>query len=178
ITSSDTISTRKNEEFIYTASAIDLNGNELFYIFNNYPSWLSATDSILTGNVPSTASDTSFTLLVSDGELKDSIKVIITVYEPSLVSTLTIPSHFQLSENYPNPFNPTTNIKIELPLKTNLELIIYDINGKLVQELYNGQLNAGVYILTWNATNFPSGIYFIRCKSNRFNHVVKCTLLK
>ena len=178
ITSSDTVSTRRGEEFIYAASATDPNGNHLSYQFYNYPLWLSATDSTLTGNVPLMASDTSFSLVVSDGELRDSMKVVIIVYGPSSVSTPTFPIYLQLSENYPNPFNPTTRIKIDLPENTNLESFIYDINGNLVQELYNGQLSAGVHVLTWNANNSPSGIYFIRFKLNRFNKVIKCTLLK
>ncbi len=107
-------------------------------------------------------------------------KVIVFGNDETNVANLnnSLPQGIELMQNYPNPFNPTTILKIDLPEITKMELSIYDINGKLVQELFNGQLNVGIHILTWNANNSPTGIYFIRCKSNRFNKVIKCTLLK
>jgi len=178
ITSSDTISTKKGDEFFYQATANDPDSNELFYKFSNYPVWLTVTDSVLSGSVPASATDTSFSLIVSDGELFDSIKVNININEPSSIITQYTPSQFLLSDNYPNPFNPITNIKIELPENTKFVLSIYDITGKLVHELYNGQLNAGIHILTWDANNIPTGIYFIHYKSDKLNKIIKCTLLK
>lgn len=178
ITSNDTITIRKNDDFLYTASAIDPENNQLNYLFINIPSWLSVSDSIIYGNVPSTATDTTFKLIVTDGELSDSIKVMIKITEPSSIDASTVPSHFLLSENYPNPFNPITNIKVELPVNTKFEISIYDIAGKLIKELHKGQLNAGSHIFTWDAKEISSGIYFIYFKSNRFNKVIKCTLLK
>jgi hypothetical protein len=139
---------------------------------------LSVDDSILYGFVPVTAKDTSFSLLVSDGELNDSINVNIIIHEQSSVSTMKTPNHFQISNNYPNPFNLTTNIKIELPEKTNLELFVYDLKGKIVKEIYKGQLNAGIYIYDFDATNLSSGIYIIKFKSDKYNQNTKCTLLK
>ena len=178
ITSNDTITIRQNDEFLYTASAIDPENNQLAYFFNNYPSWLSVSDLTIYGVVPSTATDTTFLLTVKDGELSDSIKVMIKIYKPSSIDASNIPSHFLLSENYPNPFNPSTNIKVELPVNTKFEISVYDITGKLIQKLHNGQLNAGSHIFTWVAKENYSGIYFICFKSNRFNKVIKCTLLK
>ncbi|MBD3383367.1 T9SS type A sorting domain-containing protein [candidate division KSB1 bacterium] len=178
IMSSDTITISRNNDFVYFASAIDPDGNTLFYQYKNYPSWLFVTDSLLIGNVPSTAIDTSFILIASDGELMDSIKVAILVNEPSLIKNLNPPVHFFMSDNYPNPFNPSTNIKLELPKKVNVDISVYDINGKLISEIYSGQLVAGEHNFTWTADNISSGIYFIHCRAEKFIKVVKCTLLK
>ena len=178
ITTNDTITIRKLEEFTYTASAIDPDRNKIYYQFLNYPSWTSVSNSTLSGMVPLTASDTSFTIIISDGDLSDSLTINIFIKEPSSVNTLNMPTHFRISENYPNPFNCNTNIKIELPENIKIELYVHDINGKLLEKLYVGQLNAGSHLFTWHASNISSGIYFIRLKSDKFNKVVKCTLLK
>ena len=172
------VSTSINEMFIYDPHAVDPDNNEIFFNYSNYPSWLVVADSLLLGNVPVTATDTSFSLMISDGELKDSINVIIIVQDASLVNSLNMPTDFKLYNNYPNPFNPMTSIKIDIPHNTKVELYVYDVNGRLVDELYNGQLNAGVHTASWNAYNQPSGIYFIQFKSDAYNDVIKCTLLK
>lgn len=178
ITSSDTISIKKLQDFVYFATAIDPDGNKIYYDFLNYPSWLLFSDSLLIGNVPLAASDTSFTVIASDGDLSDSLAVKVFIKEPSSVNTLSIPTQFRISENYPNPFNSNTSIKIELPESIKIELFIHDVNGKLLDKLHVGQLNAGSHIFTWHASNISSGIYFIRLRSDKFNKVVKCTLLK
>jgi photosystem II stability/assembly factor-like uncharacterized protein len=91
-----------------------------------------------------------------------------------------IPDKFFLYQNYPNPFNPSTKIKfdITLPLRTSEEetegvkLSIYDILGKKISTLVNGQLKPGSYEIEWDASNYPSGVYYYRleaCPSDRFN---------
>ena len=178
ITSPDTISIRKQQDFVYTASATDPDGNEIYYTFLHCPSWLTVSDSRLVGNVPLTASDTLFTLVASDGDLSDSLKVKITVNEVAGVNTTNVPLCFQISENYPNPFNATTNIKVDLPERSNVKLFVYNVNGKMVDKLYTGKLNAGSHTFSWNAINVSSGLYFIHFKSERFSKIIKCTLVK
>lgn len=92
--------------------------------------------------------------------------------------TGAMPSGYKLSQNYPNPFNPSTIIKVEIPKNMQIKILIFDINGKLVKELFHGQLDIGAYQFTWNASNISSGIYFIKLESKDFNTVVKCMLLK
>ncbi len=178
ITSHDTISAIRSKDFAYVASAIDPEGNNVSYEFFYYPSWLSMTDSLLIGNTPITASDTSFLLIATDGDMSDSLKVKITIKEPSSVDKDEFPTHFQMSENYPNPFNSNTNIKIDLPETNSVEIFVLDINGRLVEKILVGELNAGSHILTWNASNIPSGLYFISFKTEKFDKVIKCTFLK
>ena len=178
ITSEDTITIRKKENLQYYASAIDPENNDLFYTFSRYPSWLSVTDSSIYGNVPATATDTTFSLKVSDGELSDSMMVYILISEPSFIGDSNKPARFRLSNNYPNPFNPSTNIKLNVPINAKIELLIYDISGRKIVTLYNGYLDVGSHDFCWHAGNVPSGIYFIQCKSIKYNKVIKCTLLK
>jgi len=69
---------------------------------------------------------------------------------------------FELHQNYPNPFNPITNVKFQIPNSGFVKLIIYDNLGKEVVTLINEQLNPGTYEVDWDASNYPSGIYFYK----------------
>jgi hypothetical protein len=72
------------------------------------------------------------------------------------------PAEFSLSQNYPNPFNPATNINFAVPNRSFVKLAIYDVLGKAVELLVNGEYAAGTYKANWNGANFPSGVYFYR----------------
>jgi len=69
------------------------------------------------------------------------------------------PLNFELLQNYPNPFNPSTTISIGLPVKSDVTLDVYNIVGERVLSLYNGELAAGNYNYTVDASNLTSGIY-------------------
>lgn len=93
------------------------------------------------------------------------------------------PINFELAQNYPNPFNPTTKISIGLPVKSDISLDVYNIVGEKVMTLYNGQLEAGNYDYTVDASNLTSGIYIyvLNSAGEDGNHSVlskKMTLLK
>jgi hypothetical protein len=92
--------------------------------------------------------------------------------------TTSIPVEFALSQNYPNPFNPTTNIEFSLPKNSNVKLVVFDILGRVVAELVNGELNAGYHKVEFNAANLASGIYFYSIKAGDFASVKKLMLLK
>ncbi|MBK9228821.1 MAG: T9SS type A sorting domain-containing protein [Ignavibacteria bacterium] len=66
----------------------------------------------------------------------------------------------RLHQNYPNPFNPVTNIEYDLPVDGNIELKIYDITGRLIKTLVNEFKTAGSYIVSFNASDLSSGVYF------------------
>jgi hypothetical protein len=89
-----------------------------------------------------------------------------------------VPSDFELKQNYPNPFNPKTIINFQLPMFSNVKLIIYDILGREVTTLVNGQLQHGSYEVTWDATNHPSGVYFYELTSGSFKETRKMVLSK
>jgi hypothetical protein len=73
------------------------------------------------------------------------------------LSQLEIPLSYKVRENYPNPFNPTTTIKFDLPEPSHVSLVIYDVLGRKVAELENGMREAGYHASTWNARLHPSG---------------------
>ena len=88
------------------------------------------------------------------------------------------PQNYKLYANYPNPFNPSTTIRFDLPEATDLSLTIYDNSGRKVAELENGFKNAGSYELQWNAASFSSGVYLLRMETASFVSVNKMMLLK
>ncbi len=89
-----------------------------------------------------------------------------------------LPTEYALNQNYPNPFNPSTTIEFALPKSGEVNLVVYDILGRVVKELVSGVFEAGNHKVNFNATNLASGIYFYKLKAGDFVSVKKLTLLK
>jgi hypothetical protein len=97
-----------------------------------------------------------------------------------------IPIVFELYQNYPNPFNPATKIKFQIPLNKGggfsrgvlTRLTIYDLLGREVTTLVNEQLKPGSYEVEWDASNYPSGVYFYKLSSGNYSETKKLILLK
>ncbi len=89
-----------------------------------------------------------------------------------------IPGQYNLYNNYPNPFNPSTAIKIDLPSNSFVTLKIYDVNGRQIETLLNVKMEAGSYIINYNAIALPSGIYFYCLKTDNYTSAKKMILLK
>jgi hypothetical protein len=85
---------------------------------------------------------------------------------------------FILYQNYPNPLNPSTTIKFNIPKSGFVKLKVYDISGKLVDELVNENLNAGTYSYSFLAKNLSSGMYFYTLEANGFKNTKKLMLIK
>ena len=86
-------------------------------------------------------------------------------------------SDFHLSPNYPNPFNPITNISISITDPGFINLTIHNLQGKLVDQ-WNTFLEIGNHIFIWDAQKLPTGIYFIKVESKQSNDTQKAILLK
>ncbi|MGA9291605.1 MAG: DUF4397 domain-containing protein [Ignavibacteriaceae bacterium] len=93
-------------------------------------------------------------------------------------SPKSIPSSFNLEQNFPNPFNPATKIVYSLPKSSEVSLKVYNIVGQEVATLINQQQNAGIYSVNFNASNLASGIYIYRIQAGSFVSTRKMTLLK
>jgi len=93
-------------------------------------------------------------------------------------SVTDIPAEFALHANYPNPFNPSTNISFAVPERSDVSIQIFDVNGRLVETLASGILAAGNHSLKWNAIDLASGIYFYRLEAGSFVETRKMLLLK
>ena len=85
---------------------------------------------------------------------------------------------YQLSQNYPNPFNPSTVIKFSIPQNNFVTLKVYDINGKELQTLVNGELSSGEYKYTLDASALSSGIYLYKLSAGAFIETKRMTLIK
>jgi len=85
---------------------------------------------------------------------------------------------FSLNQNFPNPFNPATTISYQLPVAGQVELSIFDSNGKLVQTLVRQFQPAGFYRVEWKADNMSSGIYFYRVVAGENSWCKKCMVIK
>jgi hypothetical protein len=72
---------------------------------------------------------------------------------------------FNLSQNFPNPFNPSTKIKYSIPQTSNVVVKVFDILGNEIETLVNEEKQTGTYEITWYAENLPSGVYFYRIQT-------------
>ena len=89
-----------------------------------------------------------------------------------------LPKTFAISQNYPNPFNPSTNIKFEIPKSAEVRLTVFNLVGQKVATLVNGVRAAGTYVVTWNASDVTSGVYFYRFESQGVVETKKMMLVK
>ncbi|MBP9582503.1 MAG: T9SS type A sorting domain-containing protein [Ignavibacterium sp.] len=89
-----------------------------------------------------------------------------------------IPTVYDLAQNFPNPFNPSTTIRYQIPQDGIVTLKIYDILGSEVATLVNEQKAAGKYEINFNASNFASGVYIYKIQAGSFNSSKKLMLLK
>lgn len=93
-------------------------------------------------------------------------------------NTNEIPARFLLFQNYPNPFNAQTTISYDLPADQFVTVKIYDITGSEIRTLVKKFEKAGSYTINFNTGSLPSGVYFCRIISEKFNSVKKMIILK
>ncbi len=85
---------------------------------------------------------------------------------------------FTLYQNYPNPFNPTTAISYQLSTSSHVDLIIYNVLGQKVATLVSGKQTAGYHQVNWNASGFPSGLYFYQLKTANLTQTRRMLLIR
>jgi hypothetical protein len=91
---------------------------------------------------------------------------------------ISTPVKYVLYQNFPNPFNPKTEINYQLPVSTNVNLSVFNAKGQKVLTLESGLKAAGQHRVQWNAHDMPSGVYFYSLKAGSFRDVKKMILLK
>jgi len=89
-----------------------------------------------------------------------------------------VPSAFKVYQNYPNPFNPETKIKFDVPEKSFVSLKVYDVSGKEIANVFSGNVNAGKFEANWNASEYSTGVYFMKFASDKYSSVKKIVLAK
>lgn len=113
--------------------------------------------------------------LLESGEKKDLERVSVNITNDV---TGGIPYKTGLLSNYPNPFNPSTNIEYSLSTPQSIVLSVYNIQGKLIKNLYTGFQRGGKHSLTFNAKGLASGIYIVRLRTDDAVYFKRITLIK
>lgn len=94
------------------------------------------------------------------------------------ITSNNIPVKNGISQNYPNPFNPKTLINFDVASQQNVKITIYNVLGNAVAVVVNSRLNPGTYAVNWDASSFPSGVYFYRITAGDFTDTKKLILAK
>lgn len=89
-----------------------------------------------------------------------------------------IPEQFSIQQNYPNPFNPETNIKFNVAKLSKVNIVVYDVMGREIAVIVNERLNAGTYEISFDAVQYPSGVYYYRLTADSFSETKKMILIK
>ena len=113
-------------------------------------------------------------------DFNDRVLTFFNKYAPisAIEDGPTLPSSFKLDQNYPNPFNPETKISFTLSRRSQVELQVFDIKGKVVATILNNELDAGQQEILFNGSALSSGIYFYRLKAGNRIITRKMSLLK
>ena len=97
--------------------------------------------------------------------------------------TAEVPTVYELFQNYPNPFNPETRIRYALPERASVHMTVYDVTGKEVATVVQGEQAGGMHEVRFSGTHLPSGVYVCRLTATgetggRFSEMRKMVLLK
>lgn len=153
---------------------------------SNVRNFTGAADSVLinttsTANVPLGLYTVEVTGTESGGPRthKRSYQIRVGNFTGINISNSEIPNSYSLEQNFPNPFNPVTNIKFGLPNQSLVTLKVFDVLGREIASLINNQnMQAGNYVFDFNAANIPSGIYFYKLTAGNFSDIKKMMLVK
>ena len=161
--------------------------------FKNLPTWLEfKSNTILLKSIPANGSgDAEFTFSV-DRKAPVGIDTTLTAtissadgqtWTKEISVAVGAPKDYKLYNNFPNPFNPSTKIAFELPKASHVKLVIYDVVGREVVQIADGDYPAGYSELTWNGMNMngqqvSSGVYFYRISTDKWSKVMKMLSLK
>jgi len=102
---------------------------------------------------------------------------------PVIFRTVSIPAEYAVSQNFPNPFNPVTNIRFDLPEQSDVSIAVFNARGQLVNELTSEYYPAGSHMIQWNGTDLrglpvSSGVYIYSVKAGEFHAFKKMLLVK
>lgn len=123
----------------------------------------------------STGNDTAVSILI-----RNPISEVARWTVPIGIQNISteIPKEYKLYQNFPNPFNPTTNINFDIIRNGNVRIIVYDLLGREVETLVNQDMSPGRYKLDFNAVNYASGMYIYKIVTSDFVDVKKMLIVK
>ena len=111
-------------------------------------------------------------------EVNDGFPVLQHQTATSVDGLDAIPVQVQLSQNFPNPFNPTTTIRFELPASQHVQLAVYSVAGQLIGTLVNEIRPAGVHEVRFDAGQLSSGVYIYQLRAGETSVTRRMTLIK
>jgi hypothetical protein len=169
------VPTNNTDKVRYTfASSTSANFGSLTQISSNPPSWSSANYKPVLCEIP--PADVG---IVWVGNTSTGRKLFWDRYAAvTNVGNGETPTSYSLSQNYPNPFNPTTKINFNVAKNGFVSMKVYNILGKEVANLVNGNYNTGSYSVDFNASKLSSGVYFYSIEVNGFKDIKKMMLVK
>ena len=170
------------------SGSYDINGDLLSYNWTA-PAGIELSNNAIASPVftaPQVTEETQYTLslVVSDGTFfSDPDEVIITIVMTNNDENEVAAGNLELLGNYPNPFNPETEIVFNLKSSSEVELNIYNLKGQLIRSLVNGNMNSGEQRIIWNGMDSSnnavgSGIYYYQIRSGKYTSTGKMVLLK
>jgi hypothetical protein len=116
-------------------------------------------------------------LFVSTGDYKVE-EVIAATTEGYITTSIVTPSAIAIGNAYPNPFNPSTSFELNVGQSGDVSVMVYNVNGQVVDMIYEGPMDAGVYSMTWNASDLSSGMYIIKANNADVTVSQKIMLIK
>lgn len=125
-------------------------------------------------NIIRTENGSIFLSSAGNGLFRSTDSTLLFIKGPSY----DFPSKYFLQNNYPNPFNPTTTIKYQVPSNSFVSLSVYDVIGREIKKLVNEQQNAGEYVIKFDGNKLSTGIYFYRLETKNFSETKKMLLVK
>jgi hypothetical protein len=169
----------KDSAQTFRVTAMDSDYDQLFY------RWIVDGNTVSTDSFYTTVFTTPSVHVIVQCRVTDGFDSTTASWEFAVVEALDVknggdalPTEYSMQAAYPNPFNPSTTIKYDVPRSGWLKLSVYNLLGQEVAILYNGIQNAGRYSVNWNAADFGSGMYLVRMKSESFERQQKLLLLK
>jgi hypothetical protein len=111
---------------------------------------------------------------IRSGSVFHNVVIVVGLKE----SKNQLPLEYALYQNYPNPFNPSTTVRYDLPRATFVTLSIFDVLGRQISTIVEGEKPAGTYQVNVYVPNLPSGVYFYRIQARDYVKTKKFVLLK
>ena len=106
------------------------------------------------------------------------VEVIVANSYAEVPASLPMANSFSLGDAYPNPFNPTTVMELNMSVAGDIQVDVYNLLGQSVATITSGYKEIGKYNLTWDATDAASGVYFVKAQADGFTKIQKLMLVK
>jgi uncharacterized repeat protein (TIGR01451 family) len=162
------------ESHQFNAQGLDQLGMAFAFV----PAWSATGGSVdSTGFFTSVGQVGSFQVTASDAGISGVANVEVVSGVP-VEETSDLPAEYALYRNYPNPFNPVTRLRFDLPAPDRVRIEVFDVLGRRQAVVLNRDLPAGRHEISWDATTFPSGLYFYRLQAGTFSQTKQMILLR